>query len=100
MRRNVVLPFGVVRSETREGKRVYELTDAGQAEVAARTDAGEGPPWEVVGNDGVAALRTTVFQLHAAARQVAHAGSAEVVKRSIEILRDARKQIYRLLADT
>ena len=89
---------GVVRSETREGKRVYELTEAGQAEVAARTDAGEGPPWEVVGNDGVAALRTTVFQLHAAARQVAHAGTPELVDRAVRILSEARKELYLLLA--
>jgi DNA-binding PadR family transcriptional regulator len=89
---------GVVRSETREGKRVYELTDAGQAEVAARADAGEGAPWQVLGDEGVAALRATVFQLHAAARQVAHAGTPELVDRAVRILGDARKELYLLLA--
>jgi DNA-binding PadR family transcriptional regulator len=89
---------GVVRSETREGKRIYELTDTGQAEVAARTEAGEGPPWQVVGDEGVAVLRATVFQLHAAARQVAHAGTPELVDRAVRILGDARKELYLLLA--
>ena len=89
---------GLVRSETREGKRVYELTDTGQAEVQTRTEAGEGPPWQVVGDEGVAALRATVFQLHAAARQVAHAGTPELVDRAVRILGDARKELYLLLA--
>ena len=91
---------GLVRSEERDGKRVYDLTAAGRAEAAARSEAGGGAPWESSGDDGLAALRTTLLDVRMAARQVAHAGSAEVVKRSIEILRDARKQIYRLLADT
>ena len=89
---------GLVRSETREGKRVYELTDPGHAEVQTRTETGEGPPWQVVGDEGVAALRATVFQLHAAARQVAHAGTPELVDRAVRILGDARKELYLLLA--
>ena len=48
--------------------------------------------------DGVAALRTTVVQLHAAARQVAHAGTPELVDRAVRILSDARKELYLLLA--
>lgn len=92
---------GLVRSEERDGKRVYELTEGGRAEAAARTEAAGGAPWESATDEvGLASLRTTLFDLRIAARQVAHAGSAEVVKRSIEILRDARKQLYRLLADT
>lgn len=89
---------GVVRSEQREGKRVYELTDAGREEAAARTEHGEGPPWQVLGDDGIAALRVTVAQLHAAARQVAHAGTPELVERAVGILSDARKELYLLLA--
>jgi DNA-binding PadR family transcriptional regulator len=39
---------GLVRSETRDGKRVYELTDAGRAEVErrARARARRGRAWE------------------------------------------------------
>ena len=89
---------GVVRSEQRDGKRVYELTDAGRAEVTARTEHGEGPPWQLLGDDSIAQLRTTVVQLHAAARQVAHAGTPELVERAVGILSDARKELYLLLA--
>jgi DNA-binding PadR family transcriptional regulator len=90
---------GVVRSETRDGKRVYELTDSGRAEVSAREKQGDGPPWQVVGDDGAATLRATVIQLHAAAHQVAHAGTPELVDRAVRILTDARKELYLLLAE-
>jgi DNA-binding PadR family transcriptional regulator len=90
---------GLVTSVTREGKRVYELTDAGRAEVAARTEKGTRPPWSAVGDEGVASLRMTVAQLHAAARQIAHAGTPELVERAAGILNEARKQLYLLLAE-
>jgi hypothetical protein len=39
------------------------------------------------------------MQLAAAARQVGAAGSQEQRERALQILTDARKQLYRLLAD-
>jgi DNA-binding PadR family transcriptional regulator len=79
------------------GKRVYELTDAG------RKQAAEAPaPWMAVaaeGDDGLVALRDLVQQVAAATRQVAHAGSASQVEAAQTVLRDARKSLYRLLAE-
>ena len=88
---------GVVRSEQREGKRVYELTETGR-ELAAGTTA----PWTAVAGeseDALIALRDLAHQVLAATRQVAHAGTAAQLEAAQPILRDARKSLYRLLAD-
>jgi DNA-binding PadR family transcriptional regulator len=79
------------------GKRVYELTDAGR-EQASQAPA----PWTAVageGDDGLVALRDLVQQVAAATRQVAHAGSPTQVETAQTVLRDARKSLYRLLAE-
>ncbi|MEZ5322284.1 MAG: PadR family transcriptional regulator [Microthrixaceae bacterium] len=87
---------GLARPNERDGKRVYELTDAGRAEATERmTDAG-GPPW--AGGDGSGGLRMAMMQLGAAARQIGMAGSREQVEQAVAIVNEARKQIYRLLA--
>lgn len=86
----------LVRSSTSEGKRVYELTDAGRAEGERRlADAGR-PPWDEAGSgDFRSALRLFVL----AYRQVEMAGSAAQVDQATRIMDEARKQLYRLLAD-
>jgi len=92
---------GLVTSEERDGKRVYSITDAGRAELEARRErAGGAAPWEVGGGDeGFLRLRDVVFQVGAAAMQVARAGSAEQVARAAEILTEARKKLYAILAE-
>jgi len=91
---------GLVRSEERDGKRVYELTDAGRAEAERRAEEAGGPPWDRGrGSRAVGELREAVGGLHVAARQVGHAADEARVERAVEIVREARKQLYRLLAE-
>ena len=83
-------------SET--GRRVFALTDAGRE--AGRT--GSAPaPWEAVDStdDDLIELRNLVQQVVAATRQVAQAGTAAQIKGAQDVLRAARKGIYRLLAE-
>jgi DNA-binding PadR family transcriptional regulator len=83
-------------SET--GRRVFALTDAGRE--AGR--AGSAPaPWEAVdsADDDLIELRNLVQQVVAATRQVAQAGTAAQIKGAQDVLRAARKGIYRLLAE-
>jgi DNA-binding PadR family transcriptional regulator len=90
---------GLVRSSETDGKRVYELTDEGRAQAEGRTGS---LPWEEAAEDAdgdLVALRDLVFQVMAATRQVAHAGSKEQLAAAQEILRGARKGLYRLLAE-
>jgi DNA-binding PadR family transcriptional regulator len=87
----------IVPAASETGKRVYQLTDAGR-EAAAATPA----PWaEVAGeaDDALVGLGDLAMQVMAAARQVAAAGSAAQLEAAQEILRDARKALYRLLAE-
>jgi DNA-binding PadR family transcriptional regulator len=90
---------GLVRSTETDGKRVYELTDEGRAQAESRSGT---LPWEEAAEDAdddLVALRDLAFQVMAATRQVAHAGSKEQLAAAQEILRGARKSLYRLLAE-
>lgn len=88
---------GLARSVETDGKRVYELTDEGRAETASRLEDAGGPPWAGAAQGG--GLRHAVTQLHAAARQVGTAGDEGQVQRAVEIVTEARKALYRLLAE-
>jgi DNA-binding PadR family transcriptional regulator len=88
---------GLVKSEGKDGKRVYEITDAGREELASRQDGRE--PWEDGGEDPFHELKGAAFQLGAAAVQVAKAGSVDQVARTKQILDEARKKIYGILAE-
>ena len=81
------------------GRRTYELTDAGREAVAALPEA---KPWEQAGEDvgdDAVALHDLVHQVLGATRQVLQAGSPEQVKAAQEVLREARKSLYKILAD-
>ena len=79
------------------GKRVYELTETGREQAAGAT-----APWsEVTGEsaDALVSLHDLVHQVMAATRQVAHAGTAAQLEAAQNVLRDARRALYRLLAE-
>jgi DNA-binding PadR family transcriptional regulator len=81
------------------GRRVYALTEAGRTANAAETDPA---PWEEAEDDvdlDLVELSDLVHQVLAATRQVVHAGTAAQVKGAQDVLRTARKGIYRLLAE-
>ena len=90
---------GLVRSTERDGKRVFELTDEGSAEAERRVDEAGGEPWAGRGDAKWGELREGFAQLALAMRQVSKAGSADQVERAVAIVRDARKQLYQLLAE-
>jgi DNA-binding PadR family transcriptional regulator len=86
-------------AEAESGRRAYTLTEAGRAAKDADTAPA---PWEVGGDethDDLTELRNLVQQVVAATRQVALAGTAAQMKGAQDILRTARKGIYRLLAE-
>jgi DNA-binding PadR family transcriptional regulator len=92
---------GLVRGEESDGRRVFCLTDAGRALLAGRAKAPT-VPWESVGPAGEEAafdLRRLSFQVGAAAMQVAQVGSPGSLDQARDILTDARRRLYRLLAD-
>jgi DNA-binding PadR family transcriptional regulator len=92
---------GLIRSREVDGGRVFELTDAGQAQVAERPQDAPAP-WDTVGQ-GVAgeakALMGQLRQLAVATAQVAQSGSTEQATKATAVLDEARRSIYRILAD-
>ncbi len=92
---------GLVTAEERDGKRVYTITDAGRAELEERRAArgGTQEPWEFGPmGEGLGQLREAGFQLAAAAMQVARTGSEAQRTQASEVLAEARKKLYALLA--
>jgi DNA-binding PadR family transcriptional regulator len=92
---------GLIRGETREGGTVYELTDAGRKHLDEHRER-IGTPWEEAGADvpeGVRELGRLVGQVAIAARQVMHAGSVAQAKEASQVLVDARRALYRILAE-
>jgi DNA-binding PadR family transcriptional regulator len=86
-------------AESETGRRVFALTEAGRA---ARAGEAGPAPWEeaVDGADqDLVELRDLVHQVMAATRQVAQAGTSAQIKGAQDVLRTARKGIYRLLAE-
>lgn len=87
----------LVTSTEHDGKRVFELTEAGRAEADERI-ATEGLPW-VENRSERGELHDELRNLHLAAKQAAVIGRPETTTQATAILRDARKALYRLLAD-
>src|SRR3954467_13397954 len=81
-----------------EGKRAYELTDGGRNYVDANREELGDPFAAATGgmDEGVMDLRGLMFQVGAAAMQVAAAGHTEEAKR---ILSETRRALYKILAE-
>jgi DNA-binding PadR family transcriptional regulator len=91
---------GLIVGAELEGKRIFSLTSEGERVLDERGD--QAPPWESMagGSRGLFhELKEAFPQLGAAAMQVVQTGTAEQAKATIEILVDARRRIYALLAD-
>jgi DNA-binding PadR family transcriptional regulator len=92
---------GLVRLEERDGRRTYFLTDAGNAYVEER---GEdlAAPWEEMSesvDDDVAALFREMRQVGMAAGQIGQMGSAHQIAEARDLLANARRALYSLLAE-
>ncbi|HEY5050202.1 MAG TPA: PadR family transcriptional regulator, partial [Acidothermaceae bacterium] len=92
---------GLVTVSEEDGRRTFSLTDAGRAEVE-RASAGRRAPWEAMADeadDAAGGLKSLVGQLIAATIQVATAGTHDQVAQAEKVLTDARRAMYRLLAE-
>jgi DNA-binding PadR family transcriptional regulator len=92
---------GLVRPEGPEGRRVYQLTDAGRDHV--KEHASElGAPWDAVNcavGDDVADFHTLLMQTMIAARQLAHVASTRQLEEAEKVLTETRRRLYRILAE-
>jgi DNA-binding PadR family transcriptional regulator len=92
---------GLVRGEEGEGgRRMFHLTEAGTEAAKAVTEGGA--PWEALAAERdvpALELRNLVFQVMGAARQVVYAGNPAQLEKAMEVLRETRRRLYRILAD-
>jgi DNA-binding PadR family transcriptional regulator len=90
---------GLIAGEEGEGRRRFTLTDAGRAEAERQ---GQQAPWEEV-TAGVApaawSLRDGIAQTAQAAWSVGAAGTEAQQTRALEILNEARRRLYAILAE-
>ncbi|HEY2447536.1 MAG TPA: PadR family transcriptional regulator [Mycobacterium sp.] len=88
----------IVGSETEGSKKLFALTDTGK-EAAEKVET---PPWDEIA-DGVDPshlnLRAALGQLFGAVAQSAHAASTEQQQRIVEIVNNARREIYAILGE-
>ncbi len=91
---------GLVRSAEVDGKRVYTITEAGQAALAERRATPGGmPPFLEGQHSSHGELRRSAMQLMMAAKQVGMAGKDEHLASATAILDEARRKLYQLLAE-
>ena len=92
---------GLVRTEEHEGRRTFVLTDAGRAYVDDRPAEAVAPWDELSGavDDDVAAFGAELRQVATAAVQIGQAGTSGQIAEARKILAEARKALYRLLAE-
>jgi len=92
---------GLIRSQESEGRKVFALTDQGRAEVEQRPQDAT-PPWAQM-SDGLSdeahALGRLMREVAAAFVQVMRTGSRAQIGKAHEVLANARRELYRILAD-
>lgn len=94
---------GLIEAEEQNGRKTYSLTEAGRA-VADESSETPAPWVSSNGKDGQRdnarfhALPKAGVDLAAAAAQVGRSGSAEQVQQTIEVLDEARRRLYTILA--
>jgi DNA-binding PadR family transcriptional regulator len=88
----------IVSTESEGSKKLFALTDAGKEDAEKVAT----PPWEEIA-DGVDPaqlnLRAAVGQLFGAVAQSAHVASEEQQQRILDIVNNARREIYTILGE-
>ncbi|HEX9481559.1 MAG TPA: PadR family transcriptional regulator [Solirubrobacteraceae bacterium] len=92
---------GLIRTEESEGRKLFAITDAGR-QVLAERDSSLPAPWEQLSDEfsqGARELGKLMREVAFAFAQVMRTGSESQVAQAREVLAQARKDLYRILAD-
>jgi DNA-binding PadR family transcriptional regulator len=92
---------GLVVVRAGEGSKAYALTDAGRAHVDERADE-LADPWDAVKGDmgqGAWDLMSAMRQIGMALFQLTHSGTEAQQQEARQVLDDARRALYRILAE-
>ena len=88
---------GLVRAEESGGRKTYVMTDAGREE-AAGASVPWGSPSEGAERPAFTALPKAGLELAQAAAQVGRTGTPEQVQQAVDVLDEARRRLYAILA--
>ena len=91
----------LIRSAEREGRKLFEITDAGRETLAARP-ADAPAPWDtLVGgvSNEVKDLFGVMRQVAVASAQLAQTASATQIAEAKKVLSEARRSLYRILGE-
>jgi DNA-binding PadR family transcriptional regulator len=89
----------LVGVESEGSKKLFELTEDGRAAA----EKIETPPWDEItegADPNQVNLRAAVGQLFGAVAQSAHTASAEQQQRIVDIVNNARREIYQILGES
>jgi DNA-binding PadR family transcriptional regulator len=92
---------GLVEVDTQEGRRTFRLTAAGRAYVEEHR-AELGAPWDAMKaevDDSSVELHTLLGQVAMAVVQVYQAASPAQLQQARQVLIDARRSLYQILAE-
>lgn len=92
---------GLVEVDTQEGRRTFRLTEAGRTYVEEHK-AELGAPWEAMKadvDDNSVELHTLLGQVAMAVVQVYQAASPAQLQQARQVLIDARRSMYQILAE-
>lgn len=90
---------GLISAEESDGRKTYSLTEAGRAVVNA--DGEKSAPWESSTpreSSRTGALPKAGIDLAQAVAQVGRSGNPEQVKQAVEVLNEARRKLFSILA--
>jgi DNA-binding PadR family transcriptional regulator len=90
---------GLIRTTESEGAKAFEITDTGRQLLAERGDTPA--PWDDHDDEvhSPKDLRGKIGAIGMATMQVAQAGDEAQIAKAVEILDNARKALYRILAE-
>ena len=89
----------IVGTETEGSKKLFELTDEGRAAAEKIVT----PPWDEIAEGiepGHLNLRAAMGQLFGAVAQSAHTASPEQQQRIVDIVNNARREVYQILGES
>ncbi|RJL34227.1 PadR family transcriptional regulator [Bailinhaonella thermotolerans] len=93
---------GLVTAEESEGRRTFQLSEAGRRYVEEHPDEVR-EPWEAMRPQGDFGPMPELFRLMAqagsAAVQVAHSGTESQVTQAKQVLDETRRKLYQILAE-
>ncbi len=91
-----------VTSSDVDGKRVYSISDKGRELLQTRRDSPGGADSDDEPTAGAELMMRGMRSLHGlrdAVKQIARSGDVALIGQAVDILDNARRQLYALLAD-